>query len=128
MNGEPYPTRSSAIADALPRALIKITLIPARSGLFVRLLETGADGFVPASSLGQDYYRYVEEQQAMIGDRTGERFRLGDTVTVRLLEAAPVAGALRFELISDGPRVKAPSSNRGAKRPYRAYASKGRRR
>ena len=33
-----------------------------RSGLFVRLDETGADGFVPAASLGLDYFRYVEEQ------------------------------------------------------------------
>ena len=32
----------------------------------------------------------------MIGERTGERFRLGDQVDVRLLEAAPLAGALRF--------------------------------
>ena len=77
-----------------------------KSGLFVRLSETGADGFVPASTIGSDYYRYVEEQQAMIGERTGERFRLGDEVTVRLLEAAPVAGALRFELLSEGERVK----------------------
>lgn len=76
-----------------------------KSGLFVRLADTGADGFIPASTLGQDYYRYVEEQQAMIGERTGERFRLGDTVKVRLLEAAPLAGALRFELLSEGDRV-----------------------
>ena len=73
-----------------------------RSGLFVRLLETGADGFIPASTIGQDYYRHVEEMQAMVGDRTGETFRIGDTVKVRLLEAAPVAGALRFELLSRG--------------------------
>jgi ribonuclease R len=92
-----------------------------RAGLFVRLLDTGADGFIPASTLGADYYRYIEERQAMIGDRTGEMFRLGDTVTVRLLEVAPVAGALRFELLSEGPRVN-PSSVRGAgKRPIRPY-------
>src|SRR5690606_31566926 len=41
-----------------------------RSGLFVKLAETGADGFIPASTLGADYYRYDEERQAMIGDRT----------------------------------------------------------
>ena len=43
-----------------------------RSGLFVRLRATGADGFIPASTLGADYYRHVEEQQALVGDRTGE--------------------------------------------------------
>ncbi|HEY9011502.1 MAG TPA: ribonuclease R [Devosia sp.] len=97
-----------------------------RSGLFVRLLETGADGFIPASTLGADYYRFVEEQQAMIGDRTGEMFRLGDTVQVRLLEAAPVAGALRFELLSEGTRVNPSSVKRGAKRPSRSYGPRGR--
>jgi ribonuclease R len=97
-----------------------------RSGLFVRLKETGADGFIPASTIGQDYYRYVEEQQAMIGDRTGEKFALGETVTVRLLEAAPVAGALRFELLSEGVRVNPSSSRRAQKRPSRSYGPKGR--
>jgi len=99
-----------------------------RSGLFVRLLETGADGFVPASTIGQDYYRYVEEMQAMVGDRTGEMFRIGDTVKVRLVEAAPVAGALRFELLSEGVRVKPSSGKRGAKRPFHSYGPRGRRR
>ena len=97
-----------------------------RSGLFVRLLETGADGFIPASTIGADYYRYVEEQQAMIGDRTGEMFRLGDTVEVKLLEAAPVAGALRFELLSEGPRVNPSDRKHGAKRSSKADGPKGR--
>ncbi len=99
----------------------------ARAGLFIRLLETGADGFVPASSLGEDYYRYVEERQAMIGDRTGETFTLGDRVTVRLLEAAPVAGALRFELLSEGTRGNPSSGRRGPKKPYKSFGPKGRR-
>lgn len=73
-----------------------------KSGLFVRLNETGADGFVPASSLGRDYYHFSQSEQAMIGERSGETFKLGDDVRVRLLEAAPVAGSLRFEVLSDG--------------------------
>lgn len=99
-----------------------------RSGLFVRLDETGADGFIPASTIGQDYYHFIEEQQAMIGQASGERFGLGDRVTVKLLEAAPVAGALRFGLVSEGTRVKPPSSLRRPKRPYRAIQSRARKR
>ncbi len=99
-----------------------------RSGLFVRLRETGADGFIPASTLGQDYYRFEQEQQAMIGDRTGEKFTLGDNVTVRLLEAAPVAGALRFELLSEGSRGNPSSDKRSTKRPSRSYGPQGRKR
>ena len=97
-----------------------------RSGLFVRLTETGADGFIPASTIGADYYRYVEDLQAMVGDRTGESFRIGDSVRVRLLEAAPIAGALRFELLSDGDRGKPSSVKRGPKSPSRSYGPKGR--
>lgn len=106
-----------------------------RSGLFVRLRDTGADGFIPASTLGQDYYRFVEEMQAMVGDRTGETFRIGDDVSVRLLEVAPVAGALRFELLSEGSRGvpssggrgrKGPSSKRGKVGAYRKLAKRKR--
>jgi ribonuclease R len=74
-------------------------------GLFVKLSDTGADGFIPASSLGADYFRYEEAARALVGTRTGETFRLGDRVEVRLLEAAPFAGALRFEMLSHGARA-----------------------
>ena len=73
-----------------------------RAGLFVKLAETGADGFVPAATLGDDYFRYEEGLHALIGNRTGETHRLGDIVAVRLVEAAPFAGALRFEMVSAG--------------------------
>jgi ribonuclease R len=73
-----------------------------RAGLFVKLDDTGADGFVPARTIGADYFRYHEDRHALIGARSGETHRLGDRVTVRLIEAAPVAGALRFELLSEG--------------------------
>jgi ribonuclease R len=71
-------------------------------GLFVKLSETGADGFIPAATLGTDYFRHEEGLHALIGNRTGETFRLGDPVEVKLVEAAPFAGALRFEMLSDG--------------------------
>jgi ribonuclease R len=72
-----------------------------RAGLFVKLDDTGADGFIPARTIGDEYFRYEEKQHAMIGSTSGKTYRLGDRVTVRLVEAAPVAGALRFELLSD---------------------------
>jgi ribonuclease R len=71
-----------------------------RAGLFVKLDETGADGFIPARTLGDDYFRFNEAKRAMIGDATGETLTLGDRVSVRLAEAVPLAGALRFELLS----------------------------
>ncbi|HZP69159.1 MAG TPA: ribonuclease R [Pseudolabrys sp.] len=75
-----------------------------RAGLFVRLNDTGADGFVPARTIGEEYFRYDEKGHAMVGSRSGTNYRLGDRVSVKLVEAAPVAGALRFELLSEGRR------------------------
>jgi ribonuclease R len=72
-----------------------------RAGLFVKLDGTGADGFIPLRSLG-DYFRYREAEHAIVGQNTGETHRLGDRVEVRLVEAVPIAGALRFELLSEG--------------------------
>ena len=49
-----------------------------RAGLFVKLHETGADGFVPARTIGDEYFRYDEAGHAMVGARSGETYRLGD--------------------------------------------------
>ncbi len=82
------------------------------AGLFIKLDETGADGFIPVSSLGSDFFVYSDVQHALIGQRTGEMFQLGDRVEVKLLEVAPVSGGLRFEMISDGRHGKLPASQR----------------
>jgi len=91
-----------------------------RFGLFVRLAETGAEGLVPARSLGFEYFRHDEKKHAMIGDRTGTTYRLGDRLTVRLLEAAPLTGGLRFEIVEseedERPKPKAKPKAKGRMR------------
>ncbi|MEA2935556.1 MAG: ribonuclease, partial [Variibacter sp.] len=93
-----------------------------RAGLFVKLDETGADGFVPAATLGNDYFRYEEREHALVGQASGETHRLGDRVKVKLVEAAPIAGALRFELLSEG-RVLSRQRSRKPRRPANERAS-----
>jgi len=94
-----------------------------RAGLFVKLSDTGADGLIPIRSIGTEYFNYDETRHALIGSRSGAMHRLGDVVEVRLVEAAPVAGALRFELVSEGASSarrsrfssKAPTAKAGRK-------------
>jgi ribonuclease R len=81
-----------------------------RAGLFVKLSDTGADGLIPIRTLGTEYFNYDETRHALVGSRSGAMHRLGDVVDVRLVEAAPVAGALRFELLSEG--TVAPRGNK----------------
>jgi ribonuclease R len=90
-----------------------------RAGLFVKLSDTGADGLIPIRTLGTEYFNYDETRHALIGSRSGAMHRLGDVVDVRLVEAAPVAGALRFELLSEGQAIP-----RGRKQGDRREGSK----
>src|SRR6202030_4631280 len=62
-----------------------------RVGLFVKLDDTGADGFIPARTIGAEYFRYHEDRHALVGNASGESYRLGDRVTVKLVEAVALA-------------------------------------
>ena len=98
-----------------------------RAGLFVKLRDTGADGFVPARTIGDEYFRHDEKSHAMVGSRSGETYRLGDPVTVKLVEAAPVAGALRFEILSEGRRGR-PAPRPQHEQRQNEYRARGRQR
>ncbi len=87
-----------------------------RAGLFVELDETGADGFIPARNIGDEYFRYQEASHAFAGG--GKTYRLGDAVAVELVEAAPVAGALRFKLVRER-EDHAAAAPRPARKPRR---------
>lgn len=96
-----------------------------RAGLFVRLAETGADGFVPARTIGHEYFHFDEARLALIGGRSGAMHRLGDIVEVKLVEAAPVAGALRFELLSEGTIVQGERTRGDRSGPAKARGRRG---
>ncbi len=96
-----------------------------RTGLFVRLKETGADGYIPVGSLGNDYYQHIPAAHALVGSRSGEGYRLGDTVDVKLLEVVPSAGALRFEMLTPGQRGNFASFKAGVGRLPRNQPPRG---
>jgi ribonuclease R len=96
-----------------------------RAGLFVELDETGADGLIPARYIGDEYFRYNDATHSFTGNSA--TYRLGDPVTVELVEAAPVAGALRFRLLHAGhaagaepTRHKPPRQRKIARRSNRS--------
>ena len=72
-----------------------------RFGLFVKLDETGADGLVPVSKLGGEYFIHDDRTHALVGERSGARWPLGMPVEVRLAEATPLTGGLLFEMLSE---------------------------
>jgi ribonuclease R len=67
-------------------------------GFFATVEDLGGDGLVPAAILGNEYFRFDEAARALIGEQTGETFRVGQHLELKLAEANPASGALRFEL------------------------------
>jgi ribonuclease R len=87
----------------------------ARFGLFVKLDETGADGLVPISAIGAEYFRHDADGQTLTGEKSGRVLGLGQRVVVRLAEAAPITGGLLFELLEVEGR-KMPTPKKGTSR------------
>ncbi|RBI69940.1 ribonuclease R [Roseovarius sp. TE539] len=95
----------------------------AKFGAFVRLDETGADGLIPVRSLGREFFHFDREAGTLTGADTGLTVALGQRVTVRLSEAAPVTGGLALDLVSiEGEDVPRGPSRQGGKPPRRKAA------
>lgn len=94
----------------------------AKFGAFVRLDGTGADGLLPVRSLGREFFHFDRDAGTLTGSDTGTVIGLGQRVTVRLTEAAPVTGGLELDLVDiDGKTLpKGPPRGRG-KPPKRKF-------
>ncbi len=82
------------VGEVFPALISGVTAF----GFFVQL-ENLAEGLVHVSTLNDDYYQFDEKGHALIGERTGRRFRLGDAVRVRLVRAAVHERQLDFLLV-----------------------------
>ncbi|HEY0625535.1 MAG TPA: VacB/RNase II family 3'-5' exoribonuclease [Allosphingosinicella sp.] len=91
-------------------------------GFFATVEGLGGDGLVPVSTLGSDYFRYDEKSQTLTGDDTGVEFAPGQRLKLRLAEANPVSGGLRFEL----PDAPASPARRTVRRDGRGKAEEKR--
>lgn len=72
-----------------------------KAGMFIRLDESGADGFVPAARLSDEYWIYDEHNAALVADSSEKRYEMGMPVLVKLEEATPITGGLLFEMLSE---------------------------
>jgi ribonuclease R len=67
-------------------------------GFFATVEDLGGDGLLLARDLGREYFRYDEGAKQLVGEESGDVYRIGQRLTLRLAEANPVSGSLRFEL------------------------------
>ena len=83
-------------------------------GIFVALDDVFVEGLVHVSELGQDYFHFDERGHAMLGERTGRRFRLGDRVRVQLMRVDLDHNKIDFRLVEETGNQAA--SGKGARR------------
>ena len=93
-------------------------------GFFATIEEFGGDGLVPVSTLGAERFWYDEKAQTLTGETTGEQYAVGQRMELRLAEADPITGAIKFELPEGGNFMRAPYRGRpdgkpGGNRPGR---------
>ena len=98
-----------------------------RAGLFVRLDGLGADGLVPMSSLGAERF-LLDEGIGVTGQRSGLRYRLGEKLRVRLMDADTVAGRLAFTVVGEPARPRKAGRTARKKAAKRKSARRARRR
>jgi ribonuclease R len=80
-------------------------------GFFATVVEFGGDGLVPVSTIGDEYFRFDEKAQQLVGEDSGTTYRMGQKLRLRIAEANPVSGSLRFE-VPGHERAEAPQAER----------------
>lgn len=91
-------------------------------GFFATIVGLGGDGLVPISTLGGEYFRHDEAAHALVGSDSGTTYASGDRLKLKLAEANPLTGALKFVLPdADASRIE----TRGARPDDRGSRSGG---
>ena len=85
-------------------------------GFFATVEGLGGDGLVPVSTMGTEHFFYDEAGRALQGVESGDRYTVGQRLELRLADADPINGSLRFEL-PDSPAPRGASTKRDRTRP-----------
>ncbi|MCT2401878.1 ribonuclease R [Novosphingobium mangrovi (ex Huang et al. 2023)] len=75
-------------------------------GFFATIVGLGGDGLVPVSTLGDERFAYDEKAHVLSGEDSGTTYAIGQILRLRLAEANPLTGALKFELESGSGRIE----------------------
>jgi ribonuclease R len=104
--GETFPTRITGVQ---------------KFGFFATIVGLGGDGLVPVSTLGDERFHYDEKAQVLFGEQTGTKYASGDRLPLKLAEANPLTGALKFELVEGGTKGIEP---RGRPLPLKKHGNR----
>jgi ribonuclease R len=81
-------------------------------GLFIELTEIYVEGLVHISNLAQDYFHFDPTSHQLLGEKTGTRYRLGDSVRVKVVRVDLDEKKIDFELVHNRPALSKPKKKR----------------
>ncbi|MBL0168242.1 MAG: ribonuclease R [Propionivibrio sp.] len=84
-------------------------------GVFVALDSVYVEGLVHVSELGEDYFKYDNVKHLMLGERSGQRYRLGDRLQVKLVRADLETGRIDFVLATPAATAHVPTAKPAVK-------------
>jgi ribonuclease R len=91
-------------------------------GAFVTLDELYVDGLVHISELGNDYYHFDPVRHQLLGERTGQRYRIGDRIAVQVARVDLTTTRIDF-VLAPGAQLKGPLAASGARGKSTAEAA-----
>jgi ribonuclease R len=103
-------------------------------GLFVQLDKYGIEGLVPREDLPDDWWTVLPESGCLVGEKTGQRYSIGDSAEVTIVRIDVPSRKLDFHLerrtsrTPRAPRKQAKTRNRAAKPSRKAKPKKTRQR
>ena len=86
-------------------------------GFFATVEDLGGDGLVPVSTLGVERFHYDEAARTLTGEDSGDTYRIGQAIPLRLVEANPISASLRFELPEGANHLPFRGGQRRDRRP-----------
>ena len=95
-------------------------------GLFVELDGFYVQGLLHVSGLGQDYFSFNARTQSLVGERSGKRYAMGDTLRVVVRHVEPAQGKIDLELAGGKPGMRGGPKG-GLKKGRKGGGSSGKR-
>jgi ribonuclease R len=83
-----------------------------RFGIFVEITDLLVEGLIHVRDLNDDYYEYDEKKYALVGSRTGKRYRLGDAIHVKVLRVNPEEREIDFAIVGTEGETTQPRRRR----------------
>ncbi|MDH6364617.1 ribonuclease R [Enterococcus sp. PF1-24] len=91
--------KAEFMADKIDEEFDGIISSVTKFGIFVELPNT-VEGLIHINELKQDYFHFVENHLALVGERTRQVFKIGQKVRIKVVKADPETREIDFELVS----------------------------